>query len=285
MVSDTLSAKAYAKINLFLHITGKRDDGYHTLQSLMTCIDLHDMLHFTPATHIDVSVEGAFSHAVPTDERNIVVKAAQLLKEYSKSPDLGVSIQIEKNIPHGGGLGGGSADAAVTLKTLNRLWNLDLNDTELSAIGLQLGADVPMCLNGDICLVSGIGEVVTSVDINLSGQPIVLVNCQQVLSTKDVFDSFSKSPKSPHYSKVLTDNVFSLSHIHNDLEAVAMHLCPEIKQTVEALKQQEGYRFARMSGSGATCFGMFDSPHHAQEAAKNIQHAFKHWWIKKSVIL
>jgi len=248
---------APAKLNLFLHVIGRREDGYHLLQTAFRFIDHSDRLRF------DITHNGVIRHANLifglTETDDLCVRAAKLLRQRSGRESLGVEIHLEKNIPLGGGLGGGSSDAATTLIALNRLWGIDWERERLMALGLELGADIPVFIYGRNAFAEGVGEELYAVDLP-SAWYVVLTPPVQI-STAAVFTS-----------KELTRNTipikmtaFSMGQGHNDLEPVAMRMQPVIAEWLEWLKQQHGTTKVAMSGSGSCVFAEFSSESAARE--------------------
>ncbi len=255
------SFPAPAKLNLFLHVVGQRPDGYHLLQTVFRFLDFSDQLSFEPRT------DGVIKLHTPTDgvpeEQDLCFRAAQRLKQHSGTSQ-GVDIYLQKKIPMGGGLGGGSSDAATTLLALNTIWDLHLNQKELIELGLQLGADVPIFIFGNNAFAEGIGEKLVSVELPKAWY-LVLIPPVHV-STAEIFSS-----------KELTRNTipikippFSIWQGHNDLEPVVCQRYPEVKRCLEWLKQLENTTIAAMSGSGACVFAEFSSEAAAQKALENI---------------
>jgi 4-diphosphocytidyl-2-C-methyl-D-erythritol kinase len=236
---------APAKLNLFLHITRRRDDGYHLLQSVFMLIDWCDTLHF------DVRDDGVIERedvtvALPADD--LVVRAAQSLQRASGT-SLGAHIAIEKHIPAQAGMGGGSSDAATTLLTLNRLWGLNWPLSKLMPLGLTLGADVPFFLGGHNAWVEGIGEKMTPIDLPSARFAVVKPNAG--LETAKIF----RSPELQRATETATMPVFAVNHYgfgRNDLQPVAQALCPEM---TEALQWLSSFGLSpRMTGSGSAVF-------------------------------
>ena len=239
------NVSAPAKLNLFLHITGRRDDGYHLLQSVFMLIDWCDTLHF------DVRDDGVIERedltvALPADD--LVVRAAQSLQRASGT-SLGAHIAIEKHIPAQAGMGGGSSDAATTLLTLNRLWELHWPLSKLMPLGLALGADVPFFLGGHNAWVEGIGEKMTPIDLPSARFAVVKPNAG--LETAKIF----RSPELQRATETATMPVFAVNHYgfgRNDLQPVAQALCPEM---TEALQWLSSFGLSpRMTGSGSAVF-------------------------------
>lgn len=236
---------APAKLNLFLHITGRRSDGYHLLQSVFMLIDWCDTLHF------DVRADGHISRedlGPPLPEEDLIIRAARALKSASNC-QLGAHIAIDKRIPAQAGMGGGSSDAASTLLALNRLWKLDLSLEKLTQIGLQLGADVPFFLGGHNAWVEGIGEKMTPVSLP-PGQFLV-VKPVDGLETKLIFsDSNLKRDSETAIISGFAADAFDFGR--NDLQSVAERLCPSVKKAINWLNKQ-GLK-GRMTGSGSAVF-------------------------------
>jgi 4-diphosphocytidyl-2-C-methyl-D-erythritol kinase len=269
---------APAKLNLFLHVTGKRADGYHLLDSLVTFCDVADRVSVQAASSLTLSVTGPFARMAGPMEDNLVRRAAKALN-LAAGTQQGAAIALEKNIPAGAGLGGGSADAAATLLALNDLWALGFSFQQLADIGLALGADIPVCLLGQSCRMTGIGEILDPVPA-LPPLALVLVHPGHGLATPQVFKALAGRWSGPA-SEINMDLDFidALRSNRNDLEAPARELMPDIGQMLDALSALPGCRLARMSGSGSACFGLFDQDNEAQAAASILKNAHKNWWV------
>ena len=251
-MSNHLELLAPAKINLFLHVTGRRPNGYHELQSVFQLVDWCDRLCFSTIDR-DTIIRHGGDPAVPP-EKDLVVRAAQLLKSHTNYP-YGVEIHLEKNIPIGAGLGGGSSDAATVLIALNQLWNLHLPKTELSELGLQLGADVPFFLFGHNAFVQGIGEQLECID--LPNQEFLIIFPGQSVSTQTVFQSDQLTRN--HAPITIVDflaNTGDVGQFTNDLQPVACELCPEVNRALNWLAQTLPDATRRMSGSGSSVFAV-----------------------------
>jgi 4-diphosphocytidyl-2-C-methyl-D-erythritol kinase len=233
---------APAKINLFLHVVGRRDDGYHLLQTVFRFIDRADRLHFEPRTDGRIVLANPLPGVPP--ETDLTVRAAQALRAATGIAE-GVTIHLEKNLPMGGGLGGGSSDAATTLIALNRLWHADLESAALQRIGLALGADVPIFIHGRTAFAEGVGEQFTDV-IAPPAWYLVLVPPVAV-PTPAIF----RSPNLRRDTPPITAAAWLPGDGSNDLEPVACALYPEVARHLEFLRR---FGDARMSGSGACCF-------------------------------
>jgi 4-diphosphocytidyl-2-C-methyl-D-erythritol kinase len=261
----TTEAFAAAKINLSLHVTGQRADGYHLLDSLVVFADFGDKLWFSPATDMRIEVIGPFAQGVPTDQRNLVWQAAQLAGWSGH-------IKLEKNLPHGAGIGGGSSDAAAVLRAFGG------TDQALS-----LGADVPVCLSSGPQRMRGIGEDLTPLP-TLPECEILLVNPCIGVPTGAVFSGLPDKNNAlmpdavPRFGS-LTEMCGWLHLQRNDLQGPAQIIAPEISDVLASLHDAA---LARMSGSGSTCFGLYDD---AQQAAKRIKDEHPDWWVTTGSLL
>lgn len=273
-----IEESAPAKINLALHVTGQRADGYHLLDSLVVFAGVGDRLRFAPAPDLTLSVAGPLAVGIPTGPENLVLKAASLMGVTS-----GAAVTLDKHLPHAAGIGGGSADAAAALRGLARLWDCPLPDM---ASVLSLGADVPVCLSPAPQRMAGIGEILSPVPA-LPPLFAVLVNPRVTVPTGPVFRGLA-SKRNPALDPPLWTGfggfIDWLSDQRNDLEAPAMALAPEIGRTL-AILHSTGAALARMSGSGATCFGLYETGHAAREAAISIRDAQPGWWVQDTAIL
>ena len=282
MSGQPLRAKAQAKINLFLHVTGRRANGYHELDSLVAFADIADELTVSAHPALQLEVSGRFAKAAGPDADNLVLRAALALQR-AAGITTGAALHLTKNIPAGAGLGGGSADAAAALKLLNRCWTLGLADSALAEIGLKLGADIPVCLAGRPMRMMGIGEVLEPVP-GLAPLHAVLAHPGNGLSTPAVFDALAGrwSGKAPEFDADLTNSerlLALLAATQNDLEAPAIALLPEIGVILSALRSKPKCLLARMSGSGSACFGLFPTGDAAALAANQLAISHPGWWI------
>ncbi|MEH6475714.1 MAG: 4-(cytidine 5'-diphospho)-2-C-methyl-D-erythritol kinase [Sneathiella sp.] len=283
----SLSKLARPKVNLFLHVTGKRDDGYHLLESLVCFPCGGDRIEVSAADQITASVSGPFGASIGTTDENLVVKAAKLLKTQFNIT-AGAHIHLEKNLPVASGIGGGSSNAAVCLQLLCELWNVTPSPEILSDIALQLGADVPVCLAAVPALMTGIGEQVTPVAA-LPNLHILLVNPLVAVSTPEVFKAinWSSLPAYDDYEDVGSSAdgfIAKLAQTSNHLQAPAISLLPEIATVLKMIEAQPDCLLSRMSGSGATCFGLFNSAGEAAFAQKKILEIKPDWWSLSSAI-
>ena len=274
---SVLQARAPAKINLWLHVTGRRPDGYRELDSLVAFADIGDRLTAAPAAGLSLSVTGSFAGALGDGADNLVLKAAQALAEHCGVP-ANAALRLEKTLPVAAGIGGGSADAAAALRLCARLWQADIGADGLARLALGLGADVPACLAGRTARMRGIGERLAPLDPAPPAVPAVLVNPGVPVSTGRVFDALAE-PFSPPARDRGGELAARAAPNRNDLEAPAIALAPEIAQVLAALRAATGLRLARMSGSGATCFGLFGSDAEAAAAARAIAAAHPSWWV------
>jgi 4-diphosphocytidyl-2-C-methyl-D-erythritol kinase len=278
---------APAKVNLYLHVTGKREDGYHLLDSLVVFAGTGDTLRFAPSDTLTLDIEGPGAANLTADDDNIVLKAARALAKALYRPAQ-AAITLEKNLPVASGIGGGSADAAATLRGLMALWDADLDDETLAKIGLSLGADLPVCLAGRPTQMSGIGETLVPA-VPLPAAWLVLVNPRLALSTPAVFRARAAdfTPAAPltgslSDARALADALLSR---RNDLAKPAMVLEPAVKTMLDAIGETQGCLLARMSGSGATCFGLYADEETADAAADLLAEAHPDWWVSPAPIL
>ena len=274
---------APAKINLALHVTGQRADGYHLLDSLVTFTEFGDLLSIEAGEGLSLTLSGDRSVGLNADGDNLVLRAANLLREHVSRPELGASVHLEKILPVASGIGGGSADAAATLIGLNNLWDLNLNLTTLQELALPLGADIPMCLAGTPARVRGKGELIEPIALN--SLALVLLNPGVAVSTPQTFQSLHQKNNAPLDDPMSLVGASSrevaryLSQQRNDLQPAAMEIAPAIGECLDVLERQESCLVARMSGSGATCFGLFGSIEAAETTAADIRQAFPQWWV------
>ena len=270
---------APAKVNLFLHLIGRRPDGYHLLDSLAVFPAIGDALHALPGTDLTLALNGPFATALADDPDNLVLRAARALAAAAGMPPR-AQLTLTKNLPVASGIGGGSADAAAALRALQRLWKIRLSGPALLALATKLGADVPVCLASIATRMAGIGEALSPAP-SLPPCGMVLANPGQPVSTPAVFRArtgrFSTPASLPPAWPSLDAMAADLACLGNDLEAPAVSLCPAIGEVLAALRTLPGCRLARMSGSGPTCFGLFaDVP--AAAAAASVLHR-SGWWV------
>ncbi|MEM8949346.1 MAG: 4-(cytidine 5'-diphospho)-2-C-methyl-D-erythritol kinase [Pseudomonadota bacterium] len=275
---------AFAKINLDLRICGRRDDGYHDLDSLVVFAEIGDHLTFEPGDGLALKIDGPFAEGLPTDDRNLVIRAATALARMVDR-DMNARITLKKNLPVASGLGGGSADAAATLRGLCRLWGLTLALADLAPLARRLGADVPVCLGSTSARMQAIGDQLTPIGSS-AGSPIILVNPGTPISTPDVFRGLTVHSGARSSGSI--DQTSPLQRLPadgvNDLEAPAIRLAPVIGTALDALRAQPGCVFARMSGSGATCFGLFDHSAERDRAVSALSASHPGWWVRGTEI-
>ncbi|MGC9448810.1 4-(cytidine 5'-diphospho)-2-C-methyl-D-erythritol kinase [Cereibacter johrii] len=268
-------AFARAKINLTLHVTGQRPDGYHLLDSLVVFADVGDRVRAEPAEALSLAITGPQAANLPVADDNLVLRAARTLGGQ------GARLTLEKHLPVASGIGGGSADAAAALVALARLWQVPLPDP---AAVLKLGADVPVCLEGRAVRMAGVGEILTPLAAPLPEGWLVLANPGVSVPTPPVFKALARRDNPPMpddlpgWPSVEALAAF-LAAQRNDLEPPAIALAPEIARTRTALAAQPGCLLARMSGSGATCFGLFAAEEAARAAAGAIGAEQPGWWV------
>lgn len=280
-LDQTLSLTAPAKINLALHITGRRDDGYHLLDTLVVFADFGDRISVARSSADLFRITGPYGHSIPADASNLVLKARDRLRTEFPGQAFPVSIELEKHLPIASGIGGGSSDAASTLKALVSLWGISIDPADLDNIGLALGADLPMCLQGRPLIARGIGEKLQKVTA-IPRLPMVLVNNGAAVSTPQVFGALKKRnnpglPAVPSFGSI-NDVCAYLEQTENHLYTATVELLPIIGDTMDALCSTSP-RLARMSGSGATCFAIYDTDEAASAAASQLRNAYPLWFV------
>lgn len=266
-----LTETAYAKINLALHIRSRRDDGYHVLETLFAFAEDGDVLTAEAAEDVSLSIHGPFAEGLSAGEDNLVIRAVQAVRT-AFGINQGVRLTLDKKLPVAAGIGGGSADAAAAIRLVSRLWGFDLAHPTFHDIAAALGADVPACLASQTVRGDGVGDELTTVDgSQLSRLPLLLLNPRIACPTGPVFKAWGGVDRGPMSNAVTLDAIAS---DRNDLEAPALSLVPEIGTVLEALAAQDGVRFVRMSGSGATCLAIFAS----EQARDAAQARLSHYW-------
>ncbi len=284
--------RAPAKVNLALHVTGRRADGYHLLDSIVVFADAGDLVRLERADGFGLEITGPAAAGLPADDTNLALRAARMMAEARPEAFGPVRIRLEKNLPVASGIGGGSADAAAVMRAMLRLFGTDLPERELRALALSLGADVPVCLEGRACRMRGIGEIVEPLDgfPELHG---VLVNPGVPVSTAAVFSALGLEPGSGRGEVRPLDPVVeaatggsagklleALADTENDLQPPACTLHPEVAGCLETLAAAPGVRLARMSGSGGTCFALAGSAREAGELCRMLRSARPGWWVE-----
>lgn len=276
---------APAKVNLTLSVGRARADGMHPLNSLVVFADWGDELEAVEADSLTLSIAGERGAALADETQNLVLKAAYALRAAAEKPELGAALTLTKRLPIAAGLGGGSADAAAALRLLNRVWDIGFSTQQLAEIGTVVGADVPACVHSRPLAMAGIGEKITPL-IAWPELPAVIVNPGKAVSTGPVFKAYDDShpgllveARAPVAGK-LDDAVAAVRAGRNDLEAPAIALEPAVAQTLEALGAAPGIALARMSGSGASCFGLCHSAEDARTAAEALSRAHPEWTVQ-----
>ncbi len=280
-----VSERAPAKINLALHIRGRREDGYHELDSIVAFAGVADVLTISPSALVSLDITGPFAGGLPRDERNGVVAAWHLLNGFSGQKGVAIApvkFHLEKNLPVAAGIGGGSADAAAALRGLVRLFDLSISMQDMNRIALKLGTDVPICLGQKTSRMRGIGEILEPIAINLPSG-VVLINPRIPTPTSKVFESLNLQCGQSFGTGI--GNVHDIHSWRNDLTAPAIALVPEIADVIGRLNFQPDTICSRMSGSGATCFGLFESLEKAQSAAGAIAGKHPNWWVVATTLL
>jgi 4-diphosphocytidyl-2-C-methyl-D-erythritol kinase len=276
--------RAGAKLNLFLHVTARRADGYHCLDSLVVFTELADTIMVEAAEDLSLAITGPFAAGLPTDGRNLVMRAAELLARAAGITARG-RIGLHKMLPVAAGIGGGSADAAAALLALRALWQVPIDDAGLDDLAARLGADVPVCLRAGPCMISGIGHDVAGAPA-LPSFALLLANPNLALATADVFKHLAVplQPPEPWPQDPVPDLASALGRTRNDLEPAARQLAPVVGEVLAELAALPHCRLARMSGSGATCFGLFDDLSAARTGAGKLAARRKNWWIRASAV-
>jgi len=277
-MAGKVEERACAKVNLSLHVLGRRADGYHELDSIVAFADIGDRLTLAPSAENRLTVTGPFAAEVPLGDDNIVWKTWNIIKGLRDIPK--VSLELEKNLPVASGIGGGSADAAAMLRGLLRLSGITLNESEVRALARSLGADVPVCYYGKSCQMLGIGETIRTLSISLP-KAILLVNPRKPCETAAVFKGMGLQPGEINAPAAGTDDH---GLWRNDMTKAAIANQPVIADVLAALGKTN-LQSVRMSGSGATCFGLADSLEEAEAAAAVVQAQHPNWWVKAARLL
>lgn len=284
----TVTVHAPAKVNLTLHVCGRRSDGYHLLDSLVVFADVGDRISVSNSDDLSLEIAGPFGEALAGETDNLVMRAAQLLRALANS-NKGARIRLEKNLPVASGIGGGSSDAAAALRACAELWAIDPTRISSTELATKLGADVPVCFFRKPAFMSGAGEILSPAP-PLPTCWLVLVNSGQPLATKTVFAALSD------FSPALTRSAFynladaaglaaALKSHQNDLTGPARALAPSIASTLSALENAPECLLARLSGSGPTCFGVFAGERAARNAAALISSTEPGWWVAPARVL
>ena len=285
--TEAIREIAPAKVNLFLHVGEKRADGFHELESLVVFADFGDVLEFAPSDQLTLSLKGPFAEGLQAGNENLVLRAARALAAHANRSD-GAAITLTKYLPVAAGIGGGSTDAAATLRGLAKLWKFRVLAEEIQRIAEELGSDVPVCVEGKSAWMEGRGEKVTAVSA-LPSMAMVLANPGATVSTAEVFRGLKSrrgtgavdhavSLKNP---KQLVD---FLRTTGNDLETPARAIAPAIGEVLDEISRMPGVELWRMSGSGATCFGLFEDARSAEMARIALSHSHPQWWVQVTKI-
>ena len=277
-----VSESAPAKINLFLHVGERRADGFHPLQSLAVFTAMGDVLEIETAPALSLAVQGPFARGLDGEGDNLVLRAAKALAGQ------GAELILTKNLPVASGIGGGSADAAAALRGLRRLWNLDTDEAGLRDIAAGLGSDIPACVLSAACFMEGRGEILRPL-LSLPRVPLLLVNPGVAVPTRDVFAGLETRsgvemalPQGSFHDTA--DLLRFLETTRNDLEEPARRLQPVIGEVLAKIAALPGALLTRMSGSGATCFGIFADDDCCARAANILKNAHPDWWIAPSFV-
>lgn len=265
---------AYAKINLALHVRRRREDGYHDIETLFAFCEGGDELSAELSDDVSLHIAGPFSGSLSAGNDNLVLKAADFLKGRF-GVTAGAKIMLDKRLPVASGIGGGSADAAATARLLNHLWDIGASEPELATLLAPLGADIPACVYSRTAVGHGTGtDLEFATDSDRAGTPVLLVNPLVSLSTAAVFRAWDGIDRGPVPEKFIQQG-------RNDLEPMALALCPEIADVLAKLRASDPL-LTRMSGSGATCFALFGSAEARDEAQHDIARACPLWWTMAS---
>jgi 4-diphosphocytidyl-2-C-methyl-D-erythritol kinase len=292
---SALTEDGRAKVNLTLRVIGRRVDGYHELESVVAFADCADRLTLTPGSKLDLKTTGPLAGDCGETVDNLVFKAAELLR--ARVPDLRLGeFTLDKVLPVAAGIGGGSADAAAALRLLAQANGLALDDPRLIEVAQLTGADVPVCLASHPCVMTGVGE--SLLPLSLPKIPCVMVNPRVAVATRDVFEALGlrngqllvgatdvfSATAWPEAGASVEDWVEALAAGSNDLEAPATRIQPVIGQVIAALNATNGAWLARMSGSGATCFAIYENTAEAARAAQKIQIDHPLWWVHAGLL-
>ncbi|HTT97153.1 MAG TPA: 4-(cytidine 5'-diphospho)-2-C-methyl-D-erythritol kinase [Rhizomicrobium sp.] len=273
-MTNSVHVFAPAKINLFLHVGDKRADGFHPLESLAVFVDVGDELTIERSSELSLSLDGPFAEGLQAESDNLVLRAARALNATG-------CIALTKNLPVASGIGGGSADAAAALRGLNQLYGL--NRTDLETVAATLGSDVPVCVGSQSAWMQGRGEILTPAAV--PPLAMVLVNPRVGVSTAEVFRTLKSRSGIGRDLTLKGDLLPLLKSTTNDLEAPARAIQPVIGNVLDALGAAPNAQLARMSGSGATCFGVFSDEASAGRAARYLSGAHPTWWVRAANVL
>ena len=272
---------AYAKINLALHVRRRRADGYHDLETLFAFCADGDELTAEAAEDLSLTIDGPFGAGLTADGDNLVLRAARALRD-AAGIDRGAAIHLDKRLPIASGIGGGSADAAAAIRLLSWLWAIDLSHATLHAIAAGLGADVPACLVSKSCRGEGKGDTLELLDDGgLAGLPVLLVNPRVAVPTGPVFQGWDGIDRG---ALSAGEPLIAALAGRNDLEPIARTMQPAIADVMDVLSAMPGKVLARMSGSGATCFALFETPDQRDAARNIVADRFADWWTFATIL-
>lgn len=259
---------APAKLNLALHVRERQPDGYHAIETLFAFTDFGDTLRAEPADRLSLTIDGEYAGPAGAGDDNLVLRAARALAAAAGIAPCG-ALHLTKHIPVAAGLGGGSADGAAALRLLDRMWGLGMGEAGLERVATELGADVPACVSSRPSLGKGRGELLQPVDLGLDGAAVLIINPRVAVPTGPVFAAWDGTDRGP------LDPATDLGNLRNDLASPAIAIAPVIAEAVAWLAARPGVGLVRMSGSGASVFGLFDDPNDAAEAAALVPRS---WW-------
>jgi 4-diphosphocytidyl-2-C-methyl-D-erythritol kinase len=275
-MGQRLSDIGYAKINLALHVRRRRDDGYHEIETLFAFLNDGDRLSASAADALSLTVDGIFGDELGNGPDNLVLRAATLLRDRTGVAQ-GARFSLTKRLPVASGIGGGSADAAAALRLAAKLWGIAQDDPVLQAVAAETGADVSACLQSLTAIGTGVGDQLAPADLtSLSGAAILLVNPLLACPTGPVFAKWDGTDRGPLTAE-------SWQRARNDLQEPATAICPEIAEVMTVLKAQLP-KVARMSGSGATCFALFETTALRDAAAQRIVTDHRDWWVMSGAL-
>ncbi len=285
------TAWAPAKVNLYLHVGPPGPGGLHPLDSLVVFADTRaaDRISARPAPQLTLGVEGPGAKQLKNAPNNLTLAAAMALRDACERGGLGSSLVLHKELPIAGGVGGGSSDAAATLHVLNELWGIHFGEAALERLAIQLGSDVPACVRLRPLVMRGTGERL--IDTTTPDLPCVLANPGVPLETRKVYDRFDQLGANRGFREVdppwghdVASFAAALAQYRNDLQPAALALNGEVRRTLEAIQQEPGCLLARMSGSGPTCFGLFESDAAADAAARAIAERKRKYWVRATTL-
>jgi 4-diphosphocytidyl-2-C-methyl-D-erythritol kinase len=289
--ANFVTAWAPAKVNLYLHVGAPTAGGLHPVDSMVIFADTRaaDRISARIFPQLSLGVDGPSAKSLKNSPNNLTLAAAVALREASDRSGLGADLKLHKELPIAGGIGGGSSDAAAALHLLNDMWDINFGEAALERIATQLGSDVPACVRCRPLVMRGAGERLH--DVASPDLPAVLVNPGVPLETRKVFERFDQLGASrnfreidPPQSQGLQEFVSELESYRNDLQTAAIALCPEVERTLQTIRAEKGCLTARMSGSGPTCFGIFESDEAATAAAANIAARKRKYWVRVTTL-